>query len=125
MPVRLPRTRTADVGQTIVHEATDELVDDAVVALASDLASGHQPEVAEECELVAHRRHRESEGVRKVADAQLVVRERVHEPKPHGVRERVKDLHRLCDDLLGRQAGAHALDLLCVYGGGKRRRLHS
>lgn len=91
----------AYVRQAIVDQVRDEIVDHSVVAFAAFLAGRDELEVPEEGELVAHGRHRQAEGVCQVADAKLVVRERVNDPKPQGVREREEDLYRL-----GRRVGS-------------------
>ena len=123
--MRLSRTGAADVRQAVVNEAPDELVDDAIVALSSDLARRNELQVAQKRELMTDGGHREAERVRQIAYAELVVRERVHQPQAHRVGERMKDLDGFGDDVFGRQPGADALDLLCIDGGGQRGRLHS
>ena len=49
------RTFAADMRQAVVDKPSHELVDDAVVALASLVPCGHELEVAEEGELMADR----------------------------------------------------------------------
>lgn len=122
--MRSSGTLLADVGEAVVHEVPDEAVDDAVVAVSPVLPGSHEPHAAQERELMAHRRHRQAEGVGEIADAELVVRERVYESKSQRVREGVKDLHRFGDHFAGGEAGAHFLDLLGVDHPGERC-LHS
>ncbi len=91
MAVPAPGTLAADMAEAIVDEAGHEGVDDAVVGLASLVARRDQLEMAQERELMAHRRHRQAERVREIADAQLVVSERVDDAQAQRAGEREED----------------------------------
>ena len=76
-----------NVGKAIVDEVGHERVDDAVVAFSTLFTRCNQLEVSQKRELVAHRRHREAEGVSKIADAELVVSESVHQSQAQWIRQ--------------------------------------
>lgn len=78
MVMRGPWMFSTNVRQTVVHEVPNELVDHAVVALPSILASSHQLHSSQEGELVTDGGHREPEGVCDVPNAKLLVGEGVH-----------------------------------------------
>ena len=63
--------------------------------------------------------------MRKVANAKLVMRERVHQSKAKRVRQGQEDLHRLGGGLVRRKLGAQSRDLAPVNHLGKWLRLHS
>ncbi len=110
MAVRRARTLTTDMRQAVVDEPSHEDVDHPVVALASFLTSGHQPEMSQNGELVADGRHRKPQPVGEVADTALLVGESVQEPKPQGIRKGEKDLDGLGSRLVGRKVGAEIAD---------------
>ncbi len=91
-----------------MHELADELVDDSIVGLSPFLTRGDEPHSSQERELVAHDRHREPEGPSEIPDAELVVGERMHDPEPHGTRQRLEHIHCLADDLLGGDCSSHS-----------------
>lgn len=77
----------ADVSEAVVNEVRHEGVDDAVVTLATVFTRRHQLEMAKKSELVAHRGHRQPQGVGEIADAKLIVGECVHQAQPQRVRK--------------------------------------
>jgi len=70
------------VRQAIVNKVGNERVDDAVVVLSAFHAGGHEFQMTQEGELMAHRRHGKPQRMGKVADTEFVVCEGVHQPKP-------------------------------------------
>lgn len=111
-----------NVGEAIVDEVSDEGVDDTVVALSSLFTRCDQLEVSQKRKLMAHRRHREAEGVSKVTDAELVVSEGVHQPQTQWIRQREEDFDGLARGGLRREITAELRDLLGVGDVGQ---LHS
>lgn len=81
-----------DVGEAVVDEVGNESVDDAVVALSAFFARSDQLEVSQKGELVTHGRHRQTEGMSQIADAELVVSEGVHQSQAQRIRQREENL---------------------------------
>jgi hypothetical protein len=107
-------TLARDVSEAVVHEVSDEVVDDPVVALSPFVPGRDELEVPEERQLVADRGHREPQRMGEIADAELVVRQGVHQSKPEGVAEGEEHLHRFGRHLGGRQLRAQSLHFLLV-----------
>jgi hypothetical protein len=101
----------ANVPKAVVHQLRDDPVHDPVVGPAALVAAGDQPQVAQQPQLVAHRGHRDPECVRQISDAELVMRQRVDQPKPQGVGEREEDPHRFLGGVDVRQRLANASNL--------------
>jgi len=97
------RSFTGDVRKTIVNESRHEFIDHAVVGFSSIFASRDELEMTKKRELVAHRRHRQPERVREIADAELFVSERVHQPQTKRIGQGEEDFDRFSGGLLGRQ----------------------
>jgi hypothetical protein len=91
------------VRKAIVNESRDEFVDDAVVRLTPFFARRDQLEMSKERELMTHRRHRKSERMRQVADAELFVRESVHQSQPKRIRQSEKDFDSFGGGFFGRK----------------------
>ncbi len=103
-----------DVGEAIVDEVGHEGVDDAVVALSALFARSHQLEVTQKRKLVAHGRHRQAEGVGKVADAELVVSEGVHQSQAERIRQREENFDGFARGGLRWEVTAELCDFLGV-----------
>ena len=114
MVMRRAGAFACDVGQAIVDEVRDESVDDAVVTFSTVLTGRHQLQVPEKRKLVTHRRHRETERVGKVANAELVVGKSVHQPQAKRIRQREKDLDGFSRSGVSREITAELRNLLAV-----------
>lgn len=99
------------VGQAVMDHVADELVDHDVVRGSALVASGHQTQETQERELVAERRHRQVQGSREVADGHLGMCERVHDPDPRGIRERLEYVASVLNHLIAGHALSCAPDL--------------
>jgi hypothetical protein len=97
------RPFAADVPEAIVDEPSHENIDDPVVALTSFIASRHELEVSQERELMADCGHGQPQGVGKIADAQLVVSEGMHQAETERVRQREEHLDGLRRGFLRRK----------------------
>ena len=116
-----------NVRKAVVHELADELVDDTVVGLSSLFARRNKPHATKKSELVAHDRHREAERLGEVTDAQFIVRQRVHDPHPNRVCQRLEDVDGLHDDFTGRNTlpSSHYLGGVHDLGHGRAGNFHS
>ena len=128
--VRFPHHPWAitDVGQAIVYEMPDEIVSRTVKRETPVTPRGDQFHPAQQRQLVARGRQRKIERSRQIADAELAVRERVHDADPHRARQNFEHFHGVRDDSLGGQPGSGRRDLLAINDLGEcisRVRLHS
>jgi hypothetical protein len=98
---RAPVKRLIRVRKTVVDEMPDELIGSTVIGEPALVPRSDEAHSSQEGQLVARDRQREVEGVRDVADSQLVMRERVHERESNRVRKQPEDLSRLPKHLRG------------------------
>lgn len=114
MMVSGTRSFSPDVGKAVMDQTSDEVIDDAVVALASVFTGRHELEVSKKGELMTHRGHREPESMGEVTDAKLFMGERVHQAEPKRVRQGEEDLDGFRGGILRRKARTELLDLLFI-----------
>jgi hypothetical protein len=96
MRARWERQLVLDVGEAVVDQASHKVIDHAVIRLPSILAERYELEPPEERQLMAYDGHRQAKGLGDVANAELVMGQRVHDADSDRVREGLEDLHRLC-----------------------------
>ena len=96
--------------EAVVDDFTDEVVDHSVESLAAVLTGCDQLEPAQECELMAERGHSQPEGPCQIPDAELTVRERVHDADADRIGECLEHLCGIAHHLLDGEAGSRRLD---------------
>lgn len=112
----------AYVSQAVVHEVADQFVDDAVKRETAYVSAGDEIQPAQYGELLARRRDGQSEGSRQIADAEFLVRQRVHDGDPHRVREGLEDFGRVPKNFRCGQARFRVGDPFRIDYRGKARR---
>jgi len=100
------------VGQAVVDQVAYELVRGTVVGEPALVARCDEAHSSQQRELVTRDGQREIERPREVPDRQLVVRQRMHEREPNGVREEPEDLRGLPEHPRGRETVPGRTDLL-------------
>ena len=87
-----------------MHEFADERINDPVVGLSPCFARRDELHTTQERELMAHDRHRKVERLRQITDAQLVVREGMHDSDANRACQCLENIDCFDDDIVGRNA---------------------
>ena len=104
-------TTLFDMREAVVNEVSDEVIDDAIERRASLLSRRNKAEQPKDRELVTQRRHRELERTCEISDRHLVMRQRVHDPDPGRVPERLEHFAGTLHCFLSWQSRKRTFDL--------------
>lgn len=105
--------------ETVVDKMADEHIGNPVIREPAFVPRRDEKHSSQEGQLVARDREREIEGVRDVANGQLVMRERVHEREPDRVCEEPEDFRCPPEHLRGGEASPGCPDFLLADDFGK------
>ena len=110
MPARRDSCAAFGVRQAVVDDFTDEDVDHSVERLAAVHTGRNELEPAQERKLMAERGHSQAEGTSQVPDAELTVRERVHDTDADGIGQCLEHFRGVAHDFVDGEGGAGRLN---------------